>query len=410
MTNNKYTNKQMHKHSRVFVAGGTGLVGSAIIKKLLEKGYTNIVANYHSRPPVTNNQYSNIPISWQKLDLTDQQATEEFFKQYKPEFVFLAAAKVGGIHANKTYPAEFIYKNTMIASNIIQSSYKTGVKKLLNLGSSCIYPKYAPQPLKEKYLLEGPLEPTNEAYAIAKISAIKMCKFYNEQYLTNFVSLMPTNLYGPGDNYNLENSHVLPALIRKMHLCKLLENEDFFSVKKDLSGLKVNYKGEHIEINKEISKEELLKALTHYGIYFKKQKEKLSKSSVTLKLWGDGSPYREFLYSEDLADAAIFFMKNINADDIKHLYNSAEGSQECDYFVNVGTGKDLTIKELADYVARIVGFEGKIEWDTSKPKGTPRKLLDISMINKLGWNYATELGNGIKMSYRDYLNSFGWTI
>ena len=257
----------------------------------------------------------------------------------KPDYVFLAAAKVGGIVANSTYPADFIYQNTMIASNIIHASYMSGVKKLLNLGSSCIYPKHAPQPLKEEYLLTGPLEPTNEAYAIAKISAIKMCKYYNEQYGTNYISLMPANLYGPGDNYDLETSHVLPALIRKFHEAK-----------------------------------------EHGG---------------PVVLWGDGSPKREFLYSDELADAALFLMNNADYRDIGE-------------FVNVGTGKDISIKELAELVSEIVGYEGEIEWDTSKPNGTPRKLLDVSKLNELGWKEKTGLREGIELAYEDYLRLFNW--
>lgn len=336
MENNSTFNIQhskLQRHSRIFVAGGTGLVGSAIIKKLHEKGYTNIVASYHSRPPLTNNQSTNPPITWQQLDLIDSLAVSEFFAKEQPEFVFLAAAKVGGIVANSTYPADFIYINTMIAANTIHTAYKTGVKKLLNLGSSCIYPKHAPQPLKEEYLLTGPLEDTNEAYAIAKITAIKLCKHYNNQYGTNFISLMPTNLYGPGDNYDLETSHVLAAFIRKFHEGKI--------------------------------------------------------NGGPILLWGDGSPRREFLYSDDLADAAVYFMENNDYKDIGE-------------FVNVGTGKDIPIKDLAELVASIVGYKGEIEWDTSKPNGMPRKLLDISKLTSLGWHYKTTLSEGIRKTYEEY--------
>ncbi len=249
--------------------------------------------------------------------------------------MFLSAAKVGGIQANSSKPADFIYDNMAIGMNIINSAYKTGVKKLLNLGSSCIYPKMAPQPLKEEYLLTDSLEPTNEAYAIAKISAIKLCKYYNEQHGTNFISIMPTNLYGPGDNYDLENSHVLPALIRKFHEAKI--------------------------------------------------------KGTDVVLWGDGSPYREFLYSEDLADAAIFLMNKHDFVDIGE-------------FVNVGCGEDLQIKELAESIAKIVGFTGVIKWDSTKPNGTPRKLLEVSRINNLGWSSKTTLADGIRLAYNDFLN------
>ena len=308
----------MNKKDKIYIAGHRGMAGSAIMRKLRQKGYTNLLYRTHS-----------------ELDLTRQEEVEHFFKTEKPDYVFLAAAKVGGIVANSTYPADFIYINTMIAANIIHTAYKTGVKKLLNLGSSCIYPKLAPQPLKEEYLLTGPLEETNEAYAIAKIAAIRLCKHYNDQYGTNFISLMPTNLYGPGDNYDLETSHVLAALIRKFHEGKV-----------------------------------------HGG---------------PVVLWGDGSPRREFLYSDDLADAAVYLMENKDYKDIGE-------------FVNVGTGKDMPIKDLAELVAGIVGYEGKIEWDTSKPNGTPRKLLDVSRLSSLGWHYTTPLSEGIHKTYEEYRN------
>jgi GDP-L-fucose synthase len=303
-------------NAKVYVAGHRGLVGSAIVRRLKAGGYGNIITRTHA-----------------ELDLTLQEEVEAFFAREKPEYVYLAAAKVGGIGANSTYPAQFIYENLAIALNVIEAARKYGVKKLLNLGSSCIYPKYAPQPIKEEYLLTGPLEPTNEAYAIAKISAIKLCKFYNQQYGTNFISLMPTNLYGPGDNYDLENSHVLPALIRKFHEAKI-------------------------------------------------------KGGPVI-LWGDGSPMREFLHSDDLADAAVFLMENKDAADIGE-------------FVNIGTGEDLAIKDLAELVAKIVGYTGEIIWDTSKPNGTPRKLLDVSKLTALGWKYKIKLEDGIASTYQDF--------
>ncbi|WP_158907798.1 GDP-L-fucose synthase family protein [Rectinema subterraneum] len=302
---------------RVYVAGHRGLVGSAIVRRLEAAGYDQIVTRTHA-----------------ELDLTRQEEVEAFFEAERPEYVYLAAAKVGGIGANSTYPAQFIYENLAIALNVIEAARKYGVKKLLNLGSSCIYPKFAPQPIKEEYLLTGPLEPTNEAYAIAKIAAIKLCRYYNQQYGTNFISLMPTNLYGPGDNYDLENSHVLPALIRKFHEAK--------------------------------------------------------KAGGPVVLWGDGSPMREFLHADDLADAAVFLMEHADAKDIGE-------------FVNVGTGEDISIKNLAELVARIVGYSGEIVWDTSKPNGTPRKLLDVSRLAALGWKYKIGLEAGIASTYKDFL-------
>jgi len=304
---------------KVYVAGHRGLVGSAIVRRLEATGYEHIVTRAHA-----------------ELDLTRQEEVEAFFEAERPEYVYLAAAKVGGIGANSTYPAQFIYENLAIALNLIEAARKYGVKKLLNLGSSCIYPKFAPQPIKEEYLLTGPLEPTNEAYAIAKISAIKLCRYYNQQYGTNFISLMPTNLYGPGDNYDLENSHVMPALIRKFHEAK--------------------------------------------------------KTGGPVVLWGDGSPMREFLHADDLADAAVFLMEHADAKDIGE-------------FVNVGTGEDIPIKDLAALIARIVGYSGEIVWDTSKPNGTPRKLLDVSRLSALGWKYKISLEQGIRMTYENFLKS-----
>ena len=307
----------MNKESKIYVAGHRGLVGSAVVRKLILAGYSNIVVRTHT-----------------ELDLTCQSAVNDFFAREKPEIVILAAAKVGGIGANSTYPAEFIYKNLAIAVNIIEASRKHSVEKLINLGSSCIYPKFAPQPLKEEYLLTGSLEPTNEAYAIAKIAAIKLCKFYNREYGTNFVSLMPTNLYGPNDNYDLNNSHVLPAMIRKFHEGKI--------------------------------------------------------SGGPVILWGDGSPLREFLYVDDLADAIIFALEHLSASDVGEL-------------INVGTGKEITIKDLAGLISRIIGYDGKIVWDTSKPNGTPRKLLDVTRLHGLGWSHKVELEEGIGMAYQDFV-------
>ncbi len=307
----------MDKRSKIYLAGHRGLVGSALKRKLESKGYDNLISRTH-----------------RELDLTNQQAVNEFFEKEKPEYVFLAAAKVGGILANNTYPAEFIYENLMIEANIIHASYRYGVKKLLFLGSSCIYPKLAPQPLKEKYLLTGPLEETNEAYAVAKIAGIRLCKHYNQQYGTNFVSVMPTNLYGPNDNFDLETSHVMPALIRKFHEAKV-------------------------------------------------------KNEPEVVIWGTGKPFREFLHVDDMADACVYLMENFNTDDIGE-------------FVNIGVGKDITIGELAELIKEIVGFEGAIRKDISKPDGTPQKLLDITKLSSLGWEAKILLKEGIEQTYEWY--------
>jgi len=318
----------MNKNAKIFIAGHRGLVGGAILRVLQAGGYTNLLLKTH-----------------QELDLLDQAAVNAFFEKERPEYVFLAAAKVGGIGANSTYPADFIYQNTIIGFNVIHAAYKNGVKKLINLGSSCIYPKLSPQPIKEEYLLSDLLEPTNAAYAVAKISVIKLCTYYNQQYGTNYLSVMPTNLYGPGDNYDPVSSHVLPALIRKFHEAKI-------------------------------------------------------SGSDRVILWGDGSPRREFLYSDDLAQALVMLMQNINAGD---LSNSAGD------FINVGSGKDLSIKELAEKIRDVVykGLSNRIchiEWDTSKPNGTPQKLLDISRISALGFLPKIALNEGLEITYSDFIN------
>jgi len=334
----------MKTDSKIFVAGGTGMVGAAVIEKLLEIGYANIVTNYFSRRP---SETAASRVRSQRLDLTRQADVEVFFAQEKPEYVFLAAAKVGGILANSTYKADFIYRNIMIAANVIHAAYENGTKKLLNLGSSCIYPKLSPQPMKEEHLLTGTLEPTNEAYALAKIAAIKLCSCYNEQYGTDFISAMPTNLYGPHDNFDLQNSHVLPAMIRKFHEAK-----------------EAMEKGDR---------------------------------NAAVTLWGSGSPFREFLYTEDLAEACIFLMERFSARDIGE-------------FVNIGTGRDLTIGELADTVKSIVGFKGEVIWDATKPDGTPRKLLDISRMTALGWKAKTGLEEGISKVYAWYRENAGAAV
>jgi GDP-L-fucose synthase len=307
----------MEKTSKIFVAGHRGLVGSAIVRELQRQGYSHIITRTHK-----------------ELDLTRQEAVEAFFAAEKPEYVFLAAAKVGGIVANQSAPADFMYDNMMLEMNVIHAAWKNGCKKLEFLGSSCIYPRLAPQPMTEGCLLTGELEKTNEAYALAKISGLKYCEFLNRQYGTDFISVMPTNLYGPNDNYHPEHSHVVPALIRRFHEAKE-------------AGLK----------------------------------------EVTC--WGDGSPLREFLYVDDLANLCVFLM------------NHYSGNEP----VNAGTGKELTIKALTELVARIVGYEGAIRWDTSRPNGTPRKLLDVSKATALGWRYKTELEDGLRLSYQDFLNN-----
>ena len=307
----------MNKDSKIYVAGHNGMVGSAIVRELNKEGYNNLILKSH-----------------RELDLTRQIDVEDFFNKEKPEYVFLAAAKVGGIGANSAALADFMYDNMMLEMNVINAAWKNGCKKLEFLGSSCIYPRMAPQPIKEEYLMTGELEKTNEAYALAKISGLKYCEFLNKQYGTDYISVMPTNLYGPNDNYHPEHSHVLPALIRRFHEAKV-------------EGLK----------------------------------------EVTC--WGDGSPLREFLYVDDLAELCVFLMNNYSGNET----------------VNAGTGKEITIKELTKLVAKIVGYEGEIKWDTSKPNGTPRKLLDVSKATKLGWKYKTELDDGIKLAYEDFLNN-----
>jgi len=315
----------MNKHDKIYVTGHNGLVGSAIMRKLKFDGYDNIITRTHK-----------------ELDLVDQYAVECFFSENKPNYVFLAAAKVGGIGANSNYPAEFIYNNTMIGFNVVNSAFKHGVEKLLNLGSSCIYPKMAPQPLKEEYFLSGSLEPTNDAYAVAKIAVIKLCNSFNVQYGTNFISVMPTNLYGPGDTYDTENGHVLPAMIRKFHEAK-------------------------------------------------------TNGTDKVTLWGDGSPYREFLFSDDLADALLFLMNSKDASEIGEL-------------INIGVGTDLTIKELAELINQIVYADVsdrhcEIEWDTSKPNGTTRKLLNVDRLSSFGWKAKTSLKDGIRIAYQDFFRT-----
>jgi GDP-L-fucose synthase len=365
----------MKKDSKIYIAGHNGMVGSAIKRELETQGYTNIIFR-----------------GLAELDLTNQQAVTDFFMEEKPEYVVLAAAKVGGIVANNTYRGQFIYENLMIQNNIIHQAYEHGVKKLLFLGSSCIYPKMAPQPLKEEYLLTSDLEYTNEPYAIAKIAGIKMCESYNLQYNTNFISVMPTNLYGPNDNYDLEKSHVLPALIRKMHLGKCLQNNDWETLRSDLNKLPIE------GVSGEASEEKILEKLNKYGIQHTTNDTQLR---TQVSLWGTGRPYREFLYVEDLAEACVFCLQNIDFSDLKSQ-NQSPKSEIKNTHINIGTGKDLTIKELAEKVKVIVGFEGKLAWDITKPDGTPRKLMDVSKINNLGWKEKVSLDEGIERVYSNY--------
>lgn len=363
----------MEKSSKIYVAGHTGLVGTAIVRKLMEKGYSNIVTRTHA-----------------ELELLDYNAVFNFFNSEKPDYVFLAAARVGGIMANNTFRAQFIFENLQIQNNIIHASYLSGVKKLLFLGSSCIYPREAPQPIKEEYLLTSPLEYTNEPYAIAKIAGIKLCESYNLQYGTNFLSVMPTNLYGPGDNYDLAKSHVLPALIRKMHLAKCLEQNNWKAIRNDLSVLPIDRVGGNAK------EDEILEVLAKYGI----QKSSGCEGKVIVTLWGSGKPMREFLHSSDMADACVFIMEKVNFSDLSHGMSEVRNTH-----VNIGTGKDISIAELAQLVKGIVGFNGEIVWDSNKPDGTYRKLLDVSKLNTLGWTHKIDLNQGIRMVYQGYINA-----
>lgn len=358
----------MDKEGKIYVAGHRGLVGSAIVKNLRNKGYLHIVTRTHS-----------------ELDLTDSLAVATFFKVEKPRYVILAAAKVGGIVANNTYRAEFIYENLMIQNNVIHESYRTGVEKLLFLGSTCIYPKNCPQPMKEEYLLTDTLEYTNEPYAIAKIAGIKMCESYNLQYGTNFISVMPTNLYGPNDNFDLEKSHVLPALIRKMYLGKALEQQDWATLRKDLDRLPIE------GIHGQSSMDEILSVLDKYGI-------QTQDGKVHLEIWGSGTPMREFLWSEDMADACVFLMEQRNFTDCYPKHQKEIRNTH----INIGTGTDISIKDLAFMIKEIIGFEGSLFFNTSKPDGTLKKLTDPSKLNDLGWKHTVELQQGIGKLYEWY--------
>lgn len=408
MTNNQYTNTPITKDSKIFIAGGTGLVGSAIIKNLLDKGYTNIISNYRKRKPLTT--YNSL-LTYVELDLLDTLAVSEFFKQNKPEFVFLAAAKVGGIVANNTYRADFIYENLQIQNNVIHQAYKNNVTKLLFLGSTCIYPKNCPQPMSEDSLLTSELEYTNEPYAIAKIAGIKMCESYNLQYGTNFISVMPTNLYGPNDNFDLETSHVLPALIRKVYLGKCLESVkwEVLSVMKDKNWelIKQDLNKNPIEgITGKNTKEEILNILEKYGIKLLNTTHLAPNTSI--EIWGSGNPKREFLWSEDMADACVYLMEKINFKEIVDsqctTHHSLLTTHEVrNTHINIGTGKDISIKELAELIQKVIGFKGELYFNTEKPDGTMKKLTDVTKLNSLGWKYKINLEAGLKDMYKWYL-------
>ena len=386
----------LEKSAKIYVAGHRGLVGSAIWNNLLERGYANLVGRTH-----------------QELDLCDQLAVRRFFDEERPQAVVLAAAFVGGIMANSLYRADFIMQNMKMQCNVISEAYAHGVQKLLFLGSTCIYPKNAPQPMTEDCLLTSPLEYTNEEYAIAKIAGLKMCESYNLQYGTNYIAVMPTNLYGPNDNFHLENSHVMPAMIRKVYLAKLLNDLNWRYIRRDLNTRPVE------GISGENSDDEIMEVLAKYGIYPNK-----------VVLWGTGAPLREFLWSEDMADASVHVLLNVDFSDIigiekyssVHYGTKADGSVDRNHsegrggaipslgeirncHINVGTGKELTIKQLAQLVARTVGFEGTVEFDATKPDGTMRKLIDVSKLHSLGWTHKVEIEEGVERLFQWYTDS-----
>jgi GDP-L-fucose synthase len=371
----------MEKQSKIYVAGHKGLVGSAITRSLEERGYKNLVLR-----------------TLEELDLSDQKAVDNFFSEEKPEYVFIAAALVGGIVANNTYRADFIYQNLMIQNNLIYAAWKYKVKKLLFLGSTCIYPKNAPQPLKEEYLLTSTLEYTNEPYAIAKIAGLKMCESFNLQYKTNFIAVMPTNLYGPGDNFNLEKSHVLPALLRKIHLGKCLENSDWETIRKDLN------KNPIAGINGSSDEVAILDVLQKFGVSYNGKPGETQ--NVSVNVWGTGTPLREFMFSSDMADACVFVMENADIEDIVKLsLSNTEDDYHAPHFLNIGTGQEIMIKDLAQKIKALTGFRGEIKFDTTKPDGTMRKVTDISRLKSLGYKHKYDLDAGLKYVYSYYLNS-----
>lgn len=400
----------LNKDSKIYIAGHRGLVGSAIWNNLLSRGYTNLVGRTHS-----------------ELDLTDQYAVQKFFDEERPDAVVLAAAFVGGIMANSLYRADFIMQNMKMQCNVISNAYSHGVKKLLFLGSTCIYPKDAPQPMTEDALLTSPLEYTNEEYAIAKIAGLKMCESYNLQYGTNYIAVMPTNLYGPNDNFHLENSHVMPAMMRKIYLAKLIHEGDWDAIRSDMDKRPINPTDKlraiigDGNVDGSNDRERILKALEFYGI-----------SDNKVVLWGTGKPLREFLWSEDMADASVHVLLNVDFSDIIGIEkyssvfygaktdgavnrNNSEGRggaipslgeiRNC--HINVGTGKELTIKALSELIVKEVGFTGTVEFDSSKPDGTPRKLIDVSKLHRLGWHHSVEISDGIHRLFKWYKESLG---
>ena len=410
----------MNKDSKIYVAGHTGLVGSALWKNLLSKGYNNLVGR-----------------TIDELNLMDTRAVNAFYEVQKPEYVILAAAKVGGIIANNTYRGQFIYENLMIQNNVIHAAYLNHVKKLLFLGSTCIYPRDAPQPMREDYLLTSPLEYTNEPYAIAKIAGIKMCESYNLQYGTNFISVMPTNLYGPNDNFNLETSHVLPALIRKIHLGKCLELGNWEAIRKDLNkrpieGVNGGKEREEENMRTGESEKAILSVLQKYGITLSNSQiltlspshpltltsshlfTPSPNSKVSVSIWGTGAPFREFLWSEEMADASVYCLENVNFEDLVRERSSSisfvdltiheiRNSEIRNTHINIGTGKEITIKDLAYLIKEKIGFTGDIVFDATKPDGTMRKLTDPSKIHHLGWHHKIEIEEGIEKLYKWYL-------
>ena len=357
----------MEKNAKIYVAGHRGMVGSAIVRELQRQGYTNIITRTHK-----------------ELDLTRQEAVERFFAEERPEYVFLAAAKVGGIEANQSALADFMYDNMILEMNVIHAAWQNGCKKLEFLGSSCIYPRMAPQPMKESCLLTSELEKTNEAYALAKISGLKYCEFLNRQYGTDYISVMPTNLYGPNDNFDLERSHVLPAMIRKVHLAHCLQQGDWDAVRRDMNLRPVE------GIDGGNSNEEILNILAKYGI-----------GEGEVKLWGTGTPLREFLWSEEMADASVFVMEHV---DFKDTCKAGEKDiRNC--HINIGTGKEITIRRLAELIADTVGYRGKLTFDSSKPDGTMRKLTDPGKLHALGWQHKIDIEEGVERMYRWYLSN-----
>lgn len=365
----------MKKNSKIYVAGHLGLVGSAIVNNLQSKGYTNIIGK-----------------TFEELNLMNQVEVEQFFATEKPEYVILAAAKVGGIVANNTYRGQFIYENLMIQNNVIHNAYVHGIKKLLFLGSTCIYPGEAPQPMPENCLLTSPLEYTNEPYAIAKIAGIKMCESYNIQYNTNFISVMPTNLYGPNDNFNLETSHVLPALIRKIYLGKCLEENNWDAIKTDLNKRPIE------EISGKNTQEEILSTLEKYGL---KSNTQHPKSNIQVEIWGTGKPMREFLWSEEMADACVYAMEHVNFEDVK----PKDSKEIRNTHINIGTGKEVSIKQLAETIKATINFNGELYFNTHKPDGTMKKLTNPEKIHTLGWKHSIEIEEGIQKLFNWYRNN-----